>query len=90
MPVGCNCLDSFRRHLKTHYFQQAFLTSQSIPLAPQVQLLSTTFTYFLTDLRTYMHLNKEFEEDKAVATNVDITQVRYIFFTAISSTEDFA
>ena len=51
---SCNCPDTFRRHLKTHYFQQTF--SRAL-LAPQIRHLLTlctfmNFVYLLTYLLT--------------------------------------
>ena len=46
----CNCLNTFHRHLKTHYFQQAFSSPRTSLHVPQFLLTlcaSIKFTYLL-------------------------------------------
>jgi len=54
---SCNCPDTFRRHLKTHYSQQAFSPLGTSLLVPQIRHLLTlcasiNFNYLLTYLLT--------------------------------------
>jgi len=46
---SCNCPDTFCLHLKTHYFQQAFLSSlhHTFGICWHCMLLYISFTYLL-------------------------------------------
>jgi len=54
----CTSLDTFRHHLKTHYFhyfQQAFQPTWHLPLARQIRFRLTIVRVYKLYLLTYLH-----------------------------------
>jgi len=54
--------DSFRRHLRTYYFQSAYSAHPNVPwFSSETLALYKSLTYLLTYLLTYMHTNSRKE-----------------------------